>query len=190
MRWLHNGNRNGASRGGWGKAWSSRRRALARDERGQSLAEFGILTAALFPVLLGTIAFGIAFNNQITLTNAVSNAAQVVMAGPGVVTDPCQAANNALALAAPSLNNSNIYGSNPLSFKLSAYTNSTTPNTVGPYTVVFSGSGGPSCAAEAADLTIGQEVVVTATYGCKLTVYGVNLAPNCLLTSQAAEAVQ
>ncbi len=190
MRCLHIGRQNAGSRGVRGKAWSGARQALARDERGQSLAEFGILAVALFPVLLGTISFGIAFNNQITLTNAVSNAAQVVMAGPGVVTDPCQAANNALALSGSTLNNSAIYGSNPLSFTLSAYTNTTTPNTVGPYTVVFSGSGAPSCTAEAADLTIGQEVVVSATYGCKLTIYGVNFASNCVLKSQAAEAVQ
>ena len=94
------------------------------------------------------------------------------------------------ANAAPSLNNVNIYGSNPLSFSISAYTNATTPNTTGPYNVVFTTTGGPSCTGEAADLTSGQQVVISATYGCKLQIFGINFAPNCVLSAQAAEDVQ
>jgi Flp pilus assembly protein TadG len=164
--------------------------ALARGERGSALVEFAVVISLMMIILMGIVSFGIAFNNQITLTNAVNNAAQALMAGSGVITDPCQSANNALAQAAANLNNSSIYGSNPLSFSISAYTTTTTPNTVGPYNVVFSGTGGPSCTGEAANLTAGQEVVVTATYGCNLQVFGFNYAPNCKLSAQAAEAVQ
>ena len=172
------------------EAFSRGKLAPARGAQGSALVEFAVVISLLMIILMGIISFGIAFNNQITLTNAVNNAAQVLMAGSGVITDPCQSANAALAQAAANLNNSNTYGSYPLSFSISAYTNATTPNTVGPYNVVFSGSGGPSCTGEAADLTAGQEVVVTATYGCNLQVFGFNYAPNCKLSAQAAEAVQ
>jgi Flp pilus assembly protein TadG len=172
------------------EARSGGKLALARGEQGSTLVEFAVVISLLMIILMGIISFGIAFNNQITLTNAVNNAAQVLMAGSGVITDPCQSANTALAQAAANLNNINNYGSYPLSFSISAYTNATTPNTVGPYNVVFSGTGGPSCTGEAADLTAGQEVVVTATYGCKLQVFGFNYAPNCKLSAQTAEAVQ
>jgi len=164
--------------------------APARGDQGSTLVEFAVVISLLMIILMGIISFGIAFNNQVTLTNAVNNAAQVLMAGSGVITDPCQSANTALAQAAANLNNINTYGSYPLAFSISAYTNATTPNTVGPYNVVFSGTGGPSCTGEAADLTAGQEIVVAATYGCNLQVFGFNYAPNCKLSAQAAEAVQ
>jgi len=190
------GNEAPASRGAHVKARPNARQLLARDERGQALLEFALVLVVLVLILLGIITFGIAFNNQITLTNAVNNAAQALMnvrntgTGTTATPDPCAAANTALANAAPGLNNVNIYGSNPLSFSISAYTNATTPNTTGPYNVVFSTSGGPSCTGEAADLTSGQQVVVTATYGCKLQFFGINFAPTCKLSAQAAEDVQ
>jgi Flp pilus assembly protein TadG len=165
--------------------------ARAREEQGQSLVEFALLLPLLMLILLGIISFGIAFNNQTALTNAVNNAAQVVMAGPGAITDPCQSANNALALGGANLNNSRIYGTHPLSYTISAYTNATTPNTTSSYTVVFPSTTGAVCASEAADLTPGQEVAVTATYGCQLSFFGHNFAPSgCVLTAQSAEAVQ
>jgi Flp pilus assembly protein TadG len=155
------------------------------------MLEFALVLVVLALLALGIITFGIAFNNQITLTNAANNAAQALMSSRGAVNaDPCAAANTALAQAGASLNNVNIYGSNPLSFSISAYTDTNTPNTTGPYNVVFSTTGGPSCKAEATDLTTGQEVVVTATYGCKLQFLGINFAPTCKLSAQAAEAVE
>ena len=66
----------------WGllmSGWSSARKILARDDRGQALLEFALVLVVLVLILLGIITFGIAFNNQITLTNAVNNAAQAVM---------------------------------------------------------------------------------------------------------------
>jgi Flp pilus assembly protein TadG len=140
-------------------------------------------------LVLGIITFGITFYDQILLSNAASNAAQVVMAGSGVITDPCASVNNALAAAAPGLNNASIYGSNPLSYSITAYTSTSNSVTVGPYAVSFSGSG-QSCTGEAADLTQYQQVVVKATYGCNLTIFGHNFAPNCILTAQTSEAVQ
>ena len=161
----------------------------ARREEGQAIVEFAFIFSMLAMLVLGIITFGITFYDQILLSNAASNAAQVVMAGSGVITDPCGSVNSALAAAAPGLNNASVYGSNPLSFSISPYTNATTPNTVGPYTVAFSGTA-PSCTSAAANLTQYQQVVVTATYGCNLTVFGHNFAPSCKLTATTSEAVQ
>lgn len=162
---------------------------LARAEEGATLLEFAFLMPALMLILLGIMKFGLAFYNQITLTNAANNAAQVLMAGSGVITDPCASANNALAAAAPSLNNPAVYGSNKLSYTIQAYTSMTASTSVGPYTVTFP-SGGTSCASMAANLTEHYQVVLTATYGCNLKVFGHDFAPSCLLTAQTSEVVQ
>jgi Flp pilus assembly protein TadG len=154
------------------------------------MVEFAFVFSLLAMLLLGIVNFGITFYDQTALTNASNNAAQVVMAGAGVITDPCASANTAFASAAPNLNNSKIYGSYPLSFSITAYTSPTASTTVGPYQVVFTGSGGPSCTAEAASLTLGQQVVVTGTYGCNLTIFGHNFAPTCKLKATTSEAVQ
>jgi Flp pilus assembly protein TadG len=164
--------------------------ACAGREDGQAILEFALVFSLLAVLLLGIVNFGITFYDQIQLTNAANNAAQVIMAGAGVITDPCASANTAIATAAPNLNNPTIYGSNPLSFSVTAYTSSTASTTDGPYQVVFSGSGGPSCSALAASLTEYQQVVVTATYGCNLTIFGHNFAPSCKLSATTSEAVE
>ncbi|MGO8789108.1 MAG: TadE/TadG family type IV pilus assembly protein [Terriglobia bacterium] len=165
---------------------------LVRAEEGSTVLEMALVLPVLMLTLVGIMTFGLAFYNQITLTNAVNNAAQVLMAGSGVITDPCASVNNALAAAAPSLNNPAVYGpaAGKLSYTIQAYTTTTgsTP-AVGPYAVVFP-SGGISCASEAANLTEHYQVIVTATYGCNLTVLGHNFAPTCLLTAQTSEVVQ
>jgi len=177
---------------GFRPTFSLTRRAMqrARREEGQAILEFAFIFSMLALLLLGIVNFGITFYDQILLSHAASNAAQVVMAGSGVITDPCQSVNNALAAAAPGLNNPSVYGSHALSYTIAAYTSATgTPNTVGPYAVSFSGSG-YSCTSEAQYLTQYQQVIVTATYGCNLTIFGHNFAPSCLLTAQTSEAVQ
>jgi len=162
----------------------------ARREEGQAIIEFAFIFSMLALLLLGIVNFGITFYDQIELSNAVSSAAKVVMAGAGVITDPCQSVNNALAAAAPGLNNASIYGTNgQLQYTITAYTSSTSSASSGPNNVVFSGSG-TSCTGLAASLTEYQQVVVKATYGCNLTVFGHNFAPNCTLTAQTSEAVQ
>jgi hypothetical protein len=157
------------------------------------MVEFALLSIVVLPLLVGIIYFGIAFNNQITLTNAVNSAAQAVVSGGGPNTDPCSLADNALYLAAGSLNNKNIYGSNPLSFSISVYTNATTSYPSGPYQV-FSSSGGPSssasCTGEAQYFTPAQPVSVTATYGCSLSIYGVNYFHSCVLTATSSGVFQ
>ena len=164
--------------------------ARAGHEDGQALVELAGALSLLFLLLLGIISFGTAFSNQITLTSAASNAAQVLMSGAGVVTDPCASANSAFAAAAANLNNPSIYGHYPLSFTITAYTTSSDSTSSGAQQVVFSSSGGPSCDSLASSLTQYQQVVVAASYGCNLSFFGYNFAPECKLTAQSSEAVQ
>jgi len=159
-------------------------------EEGQALIEFALSISLLSILLLGIISFGIAFYDQLTMTSAANNAAQVVMAGAGVISDPCASANSAFVASASALNNPKIYGSYPLTFSITAYTSATASVSSGSEQVVFSGSGGPSCTSLASSLTQGQEVVINATYGCNLSFFGYNFAPNCKLSAQTSEAVQ
>jgi Flp pilus assembly protein TadG len=172
------------------RSWAGKFAARFHEERGQSTVEFALLFPLLAAVLIGMIQFGIVFWNQITLTNAANNAAQAIMSGPGVITDPCSTANTAFYQSAPSLNNSKVYGTNPLTFSITAYTSTSASTSSTGNKVVFATTGGPSCTSLASSLTQGQEVVVTATYGCNLQLFGFNPAPNCKLTAQTAEAVQ
>jgi Flp pilus assembly protein TadG len=162
----------------------------ARREEGQAILEFAFIFSMLAMLVLGIVTFGITFYDQILLSNATSDAAKVVMAGAGVITDPCGSVNSALAAAAPSLNNPSVYGTSQgqLQYTITAYTTTGSASS-GPNTVSFSGSG-TSCTTLAASLTEYQQVVVKATYGCNLTIFGHNFAPNCLLTAQTSEAVQ
>jgi Flp pilus assembly protein TadG len=48
-----------------------RNRAAFRSERGQSMTEFALVLPVLVLILFSIIQFGIAFNNYITLTDAV-----------------------------------------------------------------------------------------------------------------------
>jgi Flp pilus assembly protein TadG len=44
---------------------------MKKDERGQTMAEFALILPILLVLLLGIAQFGVAFNNYITLTDAV-----------------------------------------------------------------------------------------------------------------------
>jgi Flp pilus assembly protein TadG len=48
-----------------------RKKFYLRNERGQTLVEFALVLPILSLLLLGVIQFGVAFNNYITLTDAV-----------------------------------------------------------------------------------------------------------------------
>lgn len=164
--------------------------SLARDERGSSLVEFALVsTFVMFPLLLGIIVFGIAFSNQLTLTNAANTGAQVMaVSRNNIGGDLCTTVNSAVYPAASTLTK-NINGQ-VLQFTLNIYSNPTTYTTYGPVNVVFSTTGGPTCSGAQAALAQGKTAAITMTYGCSLAFFGVNFAPNCKLTGQAAEVVQ
>lgn len=175
------------------KAWSNGQSDLARDERGQTLVEFALVLPLLLLVLTGIITFGILFWNQVTLTNATAVAAQVAaVSRAGVPTDVCGPVNTALYQAATGLNNSNIYGSNPLTFTILVSGAPITGTVGGIPTPISSnipvnGSGVAACPVQ---LSKKELISVSTTYGCQLNYFGSNFGSNCKLSAQTAEAVQ
>jgi len=149
---------------------------LRLGEQGQSLVEFALIVPILLLLTTGIFVFGLAMNNYMQLTNAVSVGARTVAINAGLTTDPCAVASSAIIAAAPGLSSSS------LSF---SYSFNGTPT---------SGTSCPSATTTtsfAGDLTSGSNVTVTATYPLNLSVYGkvFNLS-NAVLSASSTELVQ
>lgn len=120
----------------------------------------------LLALLTAIVSFGIAFSNQLTLTQAVGTGAQFLQQIRQTTSDPCADTLNAVSQAAPTLKKSNI--------SLSITMNGST----------ISGS---SCSGSQSNLVQGQPVTVAATYPCNLQIYGVKLSSTCNLGAQVTE---
>jgi Flp pilus assembly protein TadG len=148
---------------------------VSRRERGQTLVEFALCLPVLLLILTGVFAFGLSMNTYLELTNGVTIGGQLLAISRGQTTDPCNTTATAVSNAAPLLNPTLIT-----------------------YTFVLNGTqySGASCSSSstttgaAGNLVQGAAAKVTAKYPCNLSVYGVNLIPNCTLTSQLTEIVQ
>jgi Flp pilus assembly protein TadG len=146
-----------------------------RGNGGQTLIEFALCLPLLLLIVTGIFTFGFTFNNYLTLTDAVNVGGRALAISRGHTTDPCATAATAIANAAALLN----------ARKLS-------------YSVVLNGnrysgatcSSGNSSSGAAGDMVQGTTAVVTATYPCDLSVYGVRYSPGCTLTARVAELVQ
>jgi Flp pilus assembly protein TadG len=152
------------------------RTLLHRGEQGQSLVEFALIAPMLLLLATGIMVFGLAMNNYLQLTNAVSVGARTVAINAGVTLDPCATAANAITTAAPGLN--------PANFTFS-------------YTFSGTAYSGPTCASSdfksgaAKALASGSTATVTATYPFQLSVYGAVFSkPNSLLQATSSELVQ
>jgi len=149
---------------------------LRRGQRGSAMVEFALILPALLLITTGVMIFGVAMNNYLQLTNAVSVGARSVSTYAGQTLDPCLVASNAVIAAAPGLNAS------LLSFSYSF-------NGV-PQTGTTCASGTQTTGA-AADLASGTTVTVTAKYPFNLSVYGqVFSQNNAVLQATSAELVQ
>jgi hypothetical protein len=132
------------------------------------------------PMLLvlttGIFVFGIAMNNYVTLTNAVSTGARTVALNAQLTTDPCAVASSAIEAAAPGLVSAN-------------FTFSYTFNGV-PYSGTSCNSSSVDTGA-AGNLSSGTTVSVTATYPLNLSVFGTQMSPsNAVLQATSTELVQ
>lgn len=160
------------------------RKARLYGREGQTLIEFAIILPFLLALLLGFIAFGFAFYYQTVLTNAVNDAAQVLMAGQGLITDPCQSANNAIASAATALQNPK----NDLNYTVTAYDATGTAVTLIGNTAVSFPTVASACSGKGKALVQYQQVMVSAAYSYTLNLFG--YAWPITLTSTTSEAVQ
>ena len=148
---------------------------LREDHDGQSLIESALIFPVLLLIVTGVLAFGLAFNNYIALTNAVGVGARQLAISRGQTLDPCSTASTAISGAAPLLKSSSIS-----------------------YTFTLNGTGytGTSCSSSssttgaAGNLVQGKGATVAVTYPCSLVVYKINLVPGCTLNAQITELVQ
>ena len=149
---------------------------LRRGEQGQSVVEFALIAPMLLLLATGIMVFGLAMNNYLQLTNAVSVGARTVAINAGVTLDPCATAANAITAAAPGLNPANF------TFSYTFSGNSYNSNTC-------ASSSFNSGAAK--DLASGSTATVTATYPFNLSVFGAVFShPNSLLQATSSELVQ
>ena len=135
-----------------------------KKQKGQALVEIGLALPVLCLLLLGVIKCGTAFNNWITLTEAVRIGGRTLSVNRLSNPNGCTLATTALQSAAATLPNA---------------------NTITP-TYSFAGNGGSSCS----NLIAGDSGTVAATYPCDLRIFGINFAPGCTLSSQITERIE
>ena len=139
---------------------------LRSGEEGQGLVEIRLVLPLLLILLTGIFTFGIAYINQMTLTNAVGVGAQTLQVIRSTTTDPCKDVYNAITKAAPNFNASNI--------TMTITMNGNTPITAN------------SCSSDVSELSAGTTNTVKATYPCNLAIYGRTFAPGCTLSATVA----
>jgi Flp pilus assembly protein TadG len=130
------------------------------------LVEIALVLPILLAIVTAICAFGVAFNNQLTLTSAVGAGAQYLQLIRTSTTDPCASTLTAMENAAPNLT--------PSSISLTITMDGTTVT-------------GDTCAGDQSDLVQGQPVTVSATYPCALPIYGSSFSTACQLSAKVTE---
>jgi Flp pilus assembly protein TadG len=147
-----------------GRSWA----ALLRREDGGPLVEIALTVPVLLGVLTGICTFGIAFSNQLTLTQAVGSGGQLLSQIRTTTTNPCADTFTAIKNAAPNLTSSKI--------AVTVTMNGTTPTQTG-----------NTCSGAQTNLVQGGPVTVSATYPCSLSIYGVSFGSSCQLQAKVTE---
>lgn len=142
-------------------------------EQGNALVEFTLTLPILMAVLMAIFEFGIAFNQQLQLTQAVGAGAQYLQTIRSTTTDPCADTLTVISNSAPGLVKANI--------SLTLTMNGGSPVT------------GNSCSGSQSQLAQGTPTIVYASYPCNITIFGINLGGlttrkfTCNLTAQVTE---
>lgn len=189
MLQLHLSGKTSASPGKRVEPRSAAKKILAhfRGDRGQSLVEFALVFPLLITVVMAIVVFGAAYGNYQTLTNAAAAGAQALSISRGNTTNPCTTVTSPAFGVSPYLSQSN------LKFTIIISPPSGSSGTT--YTLA-NNQASPTCqannttSAPATDVQQYYNASVTITYPCQLSIFGVNFAPNCLLTAQTSEAIQ
>ena len=147
-----------------------------KGDEGSALVEFALILPMLLMLTTGVLVFGVAMNNYLQLTNAVSVGARAVAMSSGITLDPCATASSAIIAAAPALNSSKM----TFSYSLNGNPQSGT-----------SCSSSSLTSGAAAELVTGTTVVVTAQYPLNLSVFGQEFSANsAVLQATSSELVQ
>lgn len=153
------------------------RSLLHAGERGSALVEFALILPMLLLLTTGIMVFGVAMNNYLQLTNAVSMGARTAAINAQLTKDPCAITSSAIIAAAPGLNSANMNFS--FTFNGVSYPNTTSCSS----SSVTTGAAG--------NLASGTNVTVTATYPLNLSVFGkVFNLNNAVLQATSTELVQ
>jgi Flp pilus assembly protein TadG len=147
------------------------RASLSRGDQGGALIEIALTVPVLLGVLTGICTFGIAFSNQLTLTQAVGSGGQYLSQIRTTTTNPCADTFTAIKNAAPNLTSSKI--------SVTVTMNGTTPS-----------QSGNTCPGDQTDLVQGGPVSVSATYPCALNtmpMFGNTLLGSCQLQAKVTE---
>ena len=139
---------------------------LSLRERGQALLEFALGVPLLLALITGMVMFGVAFNNELTLTYATNTAAQLLSISRGQTTNPCQTTANAFYSAAPYLTASNLT-----------------------FTIVLGGSSYSGASCSSAQLVASETAQLTVTYPCSLGIFGFGIT-NFNLTAKTTTLIQ
>ncbi len=137
-----------------------------RDERGQAMVEFALVAPILLALVFGIIQFGIAFNNYLTLTDAVRAGSR--QGAVSRLTDPAAEAERLVRLAASDLPDA--------------------ANSAGPLavTVTFKGIGPGYVPGR---IEQGGDITVRGTYPYEIDIFGIPLHRG-TLTSETTERVE
>jgi Flp pilus assembly protein TadG len=136
-------------------------------EEGNALIEFTLTLPILMAVLTAIFQLGIAFNNQLQLTQGVGAAAQYLQTIRSTTTDPCKDVMTVITNSSPTLRASGI--------GLTLTMNGNSPVT------------GSSCSGYQTQLAQQEPATVYATYPCSISIYGFNFSPTCKLMAQVTE---
>jgi Flp pilus assembly protein TadG len=151
-------------------------RVRTSNEGGAAVVEFALVVPILLLIVTGIFRFGVAFNHDLMLTDAVAIGGRYLSISRGVTTDPCATAVTTVANVAPNLNPTN------LTFTFGFY-GATGAALYGPTTT-------KTCSGATADLVASGTATLKVTYPCNLSVFGKNLIPGCLLTATNTEVIQ
>ncbi|MGA2572253.1 MAG: TadE/TadG family type IV pilus assembly protein [Terracidiphilus sp.] len=136
------------------------------NQDGSITVEIAVTLPLLLLLFTGVLSFAAAYNNQLTLTQAVGAGAQYLQQLRSSTTDPCQDTFTTIKNSAPSLNSSNI--------SLTLTLNGTKVS-------------GTSCSGDQTYLLEGAPVTVSATYPCVLQAFGMKFVSSCQLSAQVTE---
>jgi Flp pilus assembly protein TadG len=129
------------------------RAKCVKGEEGTSLVELAISVPIMMTLITGAASFSLAFYNLQQLGSATANAAQVLAAEQGLVTDPCA---NVVTSVTTSLPN---WTASKITYTLSITDSSGTATTFGP-----TAGSSFSCTSGAADMAQNEPVTVTVSY--------------------------
>jgi Flp pilus assembly protein TadG len=137
--------------------------------------EVALALPLLLLIVTGIMAFGVAFNNYIMLTEATAVGARQLTVSRGQTLDPCATFSNAAIAAAPLLKQSSFTFS--VTLNGTAYSGTSCSGTLT--------SGAPS------NMVLGTNATVTVSYPYSLNMYGLKIAPSgSLLMAKTTELMQ